>query len=158
MNISRMSEMELDKEFEKMLDNMNLSDLKKEPLRRLGPHKKREMLTMHNKTNTRASVSIKHGLSGLLLSYITYERLEMLQQNRVDSPGDYIYHLSRQNVSIIKKLNCIESLRVALTSNSLEWVQEFGNKGLKLLLGVIKECLGRFVNFTFSFVNLIKLI
>ena len=60
MNISRMSEMELDKEFEKMLDNMNLSDLKKEPLRRLGPHKKREMLTMHNKTNTRASVSIKH--------------------------------------------------------------------------------------------------
>ena len=58
MNISRMSEMELDKEFEKMLDNMNLSDLKKEPLRRLEPHKKREMLTMHNKTNTRASVSI----------------------------------------------------------------------------------------------------
>merc|ERR1719234_1781751 len=100
-----------------MLDNMNLSDLKKEPLRRLGPHKKREMLTMHNKTNTRAS-------------------------NRFDSPGDYIYHLSRQNVSIVKKLNCIESLRVALTSNSLEWVQEFGNKGLKLLLGVIKECLG----------------
>ena len=57
MNISRMSEMELDKEFEKMLDNMNLSDLKKEPLRRLGQHKKREMLTMHNKTNARASVS-----------------------------------------------------------------------------------------------------
>ena len=56
-NVSNMSEMELDKEFEKMLDNMNLSDLKKEPLRRLGPHKKREMLTMHNKTNTRASVS-----------------------------------------------------------------------------------------------------
>ena len=151
-----MSEMVLDKEFEKMLDNMNLSDLKKEPLRRLEPHKKREMLTMHNKTNTRASVSSKHGLSRLLL--VTYERLEMLQQNRFDSPGDYIYHLSRQNVSNVKKLNCIESLRVALTSNSLEWVQEFGNKGLKLLLGVIKECLGRFVNFTFSSVNLMKLI
>ena len=71
-------------------------------------------------------------------------------QNRFDSPGDYIFHLSRQDVSILKKLNCIESLRVALTSNSLEWVQEFGNKGLKLLLEVITECLGRLVNFSFS--------
>lgn len=67
MNISRMSEMELDKEFEKMLDNMNLSDLKKEPLRRLGPHKKREMLTMHNKTNNRASVRIKLFFYSILL-------------------------------------------------------------------------------------------
>ena len=67
MNISRMSEMELDKEFEKMLDNMNLSDLKKEPLRRLDPHKKREMLTMHNKTNNRASVRIKLFFYSILL-------------------------------------------------------------------------------------------
>ena len=58
MNIARMPEVELDKEFEKMLDNMNLTDLKKEPLRRLGPGKKREMLTMHNKTHTRAAVSV----------------------------------------------------------------------------------------------------
>ena len=71
-------------------------------------------------------------------------------QNRFDSPGDYIFHLSRQDVSIVKKLNCIESLRVALTSNSLEWVQEFGNKGLKLLLEVITECLGRLVNLSIS--------
>ena len=33
--IGKMTDMELDKEFERMLDNMNLTEMKKEPLRRL---------------------------------------------------------------------------------------------------------------------------
>ena len=53
--IARLSDVELDKEFERMLDNMNLTDQKKEPLRRLPLIKKREMLTMNSKTNHRAS-------------------------------------------------------------------------------------------------------
>ena len=53
--IARLSDVELDKEFERMLDNMNLTDQKKEPLRRLPLIKKREMLTMNCKTNHRAS-------------------------------------------------------------------------------------------------------
>ena len=43
--------------------------------------------------------------------------------------------------SLEKKTNCVESLRVALTNNSLEWIQEFGKKGLRQLLDVIRDCL-----------------
>ena len=64
-------------------------------------------------------------------------------QNRLDSPGDYIQYLTSHQVAKHKNTNFMESLRVALTSNSLEWVQEFGNKGLKIVLDVIKDCLRR---------------
>ena len=33
------------------------------------------------------------------------------------------------------------SLRVALTNNSLDWVSEFGDKGLHKLLSVVRDCL-----------------
>merc|ERR1719430_1013511 len=69
---------------------MNLTEEKKEPLRRIPLNKKREMLTMNNKT-------------------------------------------------LAKKFSCIESLRVALTNNTLEWVQEFGNKGLEQVLEDLHE-------------------
>jgi len=113
-SIKTMSDMELDKQFEKMLANMNLSEEKKEPLRKLPIYKKREMLTMHYKTHVRTGL---------------------------DSPIDYIHYLTSNEVAINKKSSCIESLRVALTSNSLEWVQEFGNKGLEIILEIIRDCL-----------------
>ena len=50
--IKKMSDIELDKEFEKMLDNMNLTDERKEPLRKLSLIKKRDMLMMHYKTTS----------------------------------------------------------------------------------------------------------
>ena len=47
-------------------------------------------------------------------------------------------------MSTLKRSGVVESLRVALTSNSLDWVQQFsGDRGLQLLLGVIRECLTR---------------
>merc|ERR1719233_2509875 len=92
---------------------MNLTEEKKEPLRRIPLNKKREMLTMNNKTVAR---------------------------NRFDSPADYIQFLSNPEMTLSKKFSCIESLRVALTNNTLEWVQEFGNKGLEQVLEVLHEC------------------
>merc|ERR1719233_305490 len=92
---------------------MNLTEEKKEPLRRIPLNKKREMLTMNNKTVAR---------------------------NRFDSPADYIQFLSNSEMTLAKKFSCIESLRVALTNNPLEWVQEFGNKGLEQVLEVLHEC------------------
>ena len=100
-------------EFEKMLENMNLTEEKKEPLRMLPINKKRDMLTMNSKSMART---------------------------KFDSPADYIQFLSNPELSLSKKLHCIESLRVALTNNSLEWVQDFGNKGLKQVLNVLNEC------------------
>ncbi|XP_023337546.1 protein diaphanous isoform X3 [Eurytemora carolleeae] len=112
-SIDRMSDKDIMDEFEKMLENMNLNEEKKEPLRLLPLSKKRDMLTMNSKTTAR---------------------------NRLDSPTDYIQYLSSPELSLTKKYNCVESLRVALTSNSLEWVQDFGNKGLKQVLSVLNEC------------------
>jgi len=112
-NISHMGEEEIGVEFERMLENMNLTEEKKEPLRRIPLNKKREMLTMNNKTVAR---------------------------NRFDSPADYIQFLSNPEMTLAKKFSCIESLRVALTNNTLEWVQEFGNKGLEQVLEVLHEC------------------
>ena len=64
----------------------------------------------------------------------------MWPQNRFDSPADYIQFLSNPELSLSKKSSCVESLRVALTNNSLEWVQEFGNKGLEQVLEILNEC------------------
>eukprot|EP00092_Neocalanus_flemingeri_P020848 GFUD01022586.1.p1 GENE.GFUD01022586.1~~GFUD01022586.1.p1 ORF type:complete len:1076 (+),score=306.59 GFUD01022586.1:84-3311(+) len=113
VNIGKMGDREIVTEFEKMLENMNLTEEKKEPLRKLPISKKREMLTMNSKTVAR---------------------------NRFDSPADYIGFLSNSELSLAKKSSCIESLRVALTNNSLEWVQEFGNKGLEQVLQILNEC------------------
>merc|ERR1719500_1447635 len=76
-NIGQMSDQNIVDEFERMLENMNLTEEKKEPLRMLPISKKREMLTMNSKT---------------------------------------------------------------VANNSLEWVQDFGNKGLKQVLSVLNEC------------------
>merc|ERR1719219_2037373 len=53
---------------------------------------------------------------------------------------NFSYLPSKTELSLQKKYSCIESLRVALTNNSLEWVQDFGNKGLKQVLSVLNEC------------------
>ena len=52
-NIGQMSDRDITEEFEKMLENMNLSEEKKEPLRMLPISKKRDMLTMNSKTVAR---------------------------------------------------------------------------------------------------------
>merc|ERR1719245_214071 len=111
--IGQMSEHDIVEAFEKMMDNMNLTEEKKEPLRMLPISKKRDMLTMNSKSVART---------------------------KFDSPADYIQFLSNPELSSSKKQHCIESLRVALTNNSLDWVQDFGNKGLKQVLNVLNEC------------------
>ena len=112
-SINQMPDHEVLTEFEKMLENMNLSEDKKQPLISLPMSKKREMLTMSSKSMART---------------------------QLHSPADYIQYLSNAELSLQKKYSCIESLRVALTNNSLEWVQEFGTKGLKIVLSLLNEC------------------
>ena len=90
-----------------------LSEDKKQPLVALPMSKKREMLTMSSKSMART---------------------------QFHSPADYIQYLSNSELSLQKKYSCIESLRVALTNNSLDWVQEFGTKGLKQVLSLLNEC------------------
>lgn len=113
MTINRMPDYEVLEEFERMLENMNLTAEKKAPLLKLELSKKREMLSMNNRNMARS---------------------------QFDSPADYIQYLSNPELSLQKKYSCIESLRVALTNNSLQWIQEFGAKGLKQVLSLLNEC------------------
>ena len=82
--IARLSDFELDKEFERMLDNMNLTDQKKEPLRRLPVIKKREMLTMNCKTNHRASsAAVSLVLKGIIIIIKSFYRIRGARGLRV---------------------------------------------------------------------------
>ncbi|XP_044014805.1 protein diaphanous isoform X3 [Aphidius gifuensis] len=114
--IERMDEETMNEQFEKMLSNMNLNEEKKEPLRQQSETKKKEMLVLHYKGS--------------------------IQENRskFDKPADYIHYLAQPDLSVNKIYNCIESLRIALTNNTLSWVQEFGTKGLKQVLATLNEC------------------
>jgi hypothetical protein len=60
---------------------------------------------------------------------------------KLDSPSDYIKYLSTKDMSVPKISTCIESLKVALANHSLDWVQEFGNDGLKQVLNLIIKSL-----------------
>lgn len=102
--------------FEEMLDDMNLTEEKKMPLRMQPTENKKKMLINHYKGVTQES------------------------RNRLDKPADYINYLSTADLSANKLYGCIESLRIALTNNPLKWVEEFGTKGLKKVLNVLNEC------------------
>jgi diaphanous 2 len=106
--------------FEILLENMNLCQEKKEPLRKLSMDKKIEMLSMNNKSKDVANKKDN-------------------AKTKLDSPSDYISYLSNKDITVSKISTCIDSLKVALTNNSLDWVQEFGNDGLKQVLNLISK-------------------
>uniref|UniRef100_A0A8C0REF5 Diaphanous related formin 2 n=1 Tax=Canis lupus familiaris TaxID=9615 RepID=A0A8C0REF5_CANLF len=58
------------------------------------------------------------------------------------SSQEYVHEL-RSGISDEKLLNCLESLRVSLTSNPVSWVNNFGHEGLGLLLDVLEKLLDK---------------
>uniref|UniRef100_A0A8K9UEN4 Diaphanous related formin 3 n=1 Tax=Oncorhynchus mykiss TaxID=8022 RepID=A0A8K9UEN4_ONCMY len=101
------SEQEILGLFEKMMEDMNLNDDKKAPLREKDLTTKREMVIQYIVTASKTgSVCSSHQISpqeflGELKSGVTDERL----------------------------MACLDSLRVSLTSNPVSWVQSFGHEG-----------------------------
>ncbi|KAG1655371.1 Protein diaphanous 3 [Nymphon striatum] len=114
IHLSTLSDEEILAFFEKMLDDMNLSEEKKQPLRARPMVYKKQMLGIHMKGSA--------------------------PKNRWDSPQDYIAALSNSELSLDKMFRCIESLRIALTNNPVSWVQDFGMKGLDKVLNVLHNC------------------
>lgn len=108
---------EVERQFEKMLDDMNLTEEKKEPLRRRNIKQKREMLKMQHKGT--------------------------VQQTRLKftTGSDYVNYLrNHKDQSRDKLMNCLESLRIALSSNPLSWVKEFGKYGgLEIILDILEQ-------------------
>lgn len=92
---------------------MNLSKDKKKPLLETPLDNKKKMLIMQ------------------------YKGANQESKNKFDKPQQYIEYIDHysktENISPSKLLNCVESLRVALTNNALSWVNEFGSEGLKTL-------------------------
>ncbi|XP_026682784.1 protein diaphanous, partial [Diaphorina citri] len=116
--LEKLNPEQLNQKFEDMLNDMNLSDEKKEPLRRQPLANKKKMLLMHYK--------------GTVTSYEN--------KSKFDKPIEYIQYLSQPELSVNKMYSCIESLRIALTNHPLSWVNEFGTNGLKSLLSILNEC------------------
>ncbi|CAH0549361.1 unnamed protein product [Brassicogethes aeneus] len=112
-----LSEKEIEVEMEKLLNDMNLSDEKKKPLREMPLDQKRKMLIM-NRKNAKKETG-----------------------HKFDKPGDYIEYLTKycleETTQTSKLLNCMESLRVSVTNNPVSWVVDFGNPGLNILYKVM---------------------
>ncbi|XP_053321551.1 protein diaphanous homolog 1 [Spea bombifrons] len=102
--------------FEKMLDDMNLSDEKQQPLRAKDMMTKREMVSHYLHAS-------KHGMS---------------KKESTRSPQVYIQEL-KYGVAESNLLSCLESLRVSLNNNPVSWVQNFGAEGLSCLLDILRR-------------------
>lgn len=50
--------------------------------------------------------------------------------SRFEKPRDYIEYLRDEHHNSNKIYQCVESLRVALTSNPISWIKEFGEPGI----------------------------
>ena len=98
LNLKRMTENQLNKEFENLLDDMNLNEEKKAPLRRQSQQQKMTMLSMQFKNSTQS-------------------------RGVADVPDDFIAALKRNDIRAETRAELIESLRVALTNNPVRFAR-----------------------------------
>ncbi|XP_032330581.1 protein diaphanous homolog 2 [Camelus ferus] len=110
--------------FEKMMEDMNLNEERKAPLRNKDFTTKREMVGQY------ISATAKSG------------GLKNSKHECTLSSQEYVHEL-RSGISDEKLLNCLESLRVSLTSNPVSWVNNFGHEGLGLLLDMLEKLLDK---------------
>ncbi|XP_053240689.1 protein diaphanous homolog 3 isoform X2 [Podarcis raffonei] len=103
--------------FEKMMEDMNLNEDRKAPLREKDFSTKKEMVVQYISTASKVGC---------------------LKSSKQISPQEFIYELKSGTVDE-KLVGCLESLRVSLTSNPVSWVENFGYEGLGLLLDILER-------------------
>lgn len=59
--------------------------------------------------------------------------------SRFEKPWDYIDYLRNKEHSPNKIYQCVESLRVALTSNPISWISEFGEAGIDEIVNLLRD-------------------
>uniref|UniRef100_A0A3B5MSG6 Diaphanous-related formin 2 n=1 Tax=Xiphophorus couchianus TaxID=32473 RepID=A0A3B5MSG6_9TELE len=121
-----LSEKEIVDLFEKMMEDMNLNEDRKAPLRGKELSIKREMVVQY------ISATAKSVSGGLRNS----------KHECTLSSQEYVHEL-RSGIMDDKLLICLESLRVSLTSNPVSWVNNFGHEGLGLLLENLEKLLDK---------------
>ncbi|KAJ0049837.1 hypothetical protein NL108_003610, partial [Boleophthalmus pectinirostris] len=109
-------------------EDMNLNEDRKAPLRGKDLSTKREMVVQYISA-TAKSVSRTGGLRNS-------------KHECTLSSQEYVHEL-RSGITEDKLLNCLESLRVSLTSNPVSWVNNFGHEGLGLLLEALEKLLDK---------------
>uniref|UniRef100_A0A8C5WVG5 Diaphanous related formin 3 n=1 Tax=Laticauda laticaudata TaxID=8630 RepID=A0A8C5WVG5_LATLA len=117
---THLSDQEILALFEKMMEDMNLNEDRKAPLREKDFSIKKEMVLQYTSAASRQG-SLKN-------------RKQIL-------PQEFIYELKSGTVDE-KLVSCLESLRVSLTSNPVSWVENFGREGLGLLLDLLERLYG----------------
>ncbi|XP_042622535.1 protein diaphanous homolog 3-like isoform X3 [Cyprinus carpio] len=113
------SEKEILALFEKMMEDMNLNEEKKAPLREKDLSTKREMVLRY---------------------IITAAKTGSLRSSSQISPQEFLSEL-KCGATDERLFACLDSLRVSLTSNPVSWVQSFGHEGLGLLLDTLEKLL-----------------
>ncbi|XP_034723820.1 protein diaphanous homolog 3-like isoform X3 [Etheostoma cragini] len=113
------SEKEILALFEKMMEDMNLNEEKKTPLREKDLNTKREMVIQY---------------------VFTASKTGSLRSSHQISPQEFLGEL-KSGVMDERLFACLDSLRVSLTSNPVSWVQSFGHEGLGLLLDILERLL-----------------
>ncbi|XP_027447160.1 protein diaphanous homolog 3 isoform X3 [Zalophus californianus] len=103
--------------FEKMMEDMNLNEDKKAPLREKDFSIKKEMVMQYINTASKTG---------------------SLKSRRQISPQEFIHEL-KMGCADERLVTCLESLRVSLTSNPVSWVESFGLEGLGLLLDILER-------------------
>ncbi|XP_054887038.1 protein diaphanous homolog 2-like isoform X3 [Poeciliopsis prolifica] len=126
-----LSEKEIVDLFEKMMEDMNLNEDRKAPLRGKELGIKREMVVQYISA-TAKSITGSKVAGGLRNS----------KHECTLSSQEYVHEL-RSNIMDEKLFNCLESLRVSLTSNPVSWVNNFGHEGLGLLLENLEKLLDK---------------
>uniref|UniRef100_A0A8C9CKI2 Diaphanous related formin 3 n=1 Tax=Phocoena sinus TaxID=42100 RepID=A0A8C9CKI2_PHOSS len=112
-----LSEKEILELFETMMEDMNLNEDKKAPLREKDFSIKKEMVMQYINTASKTG-SVK--------------------SSRQISPQEFIHELKMESADE-RLFTCLESLRVSLTSNPVSWVESFGHEGLGLLLDILEK-------------------
>ncbi|XP_033972815.1 protein diaphanous homolog 3-like isoform X1 [Trematomus bernacchii] len=113
------SEKEILALFEKMMEDMNLNEEKKTPLRDKDLSTKREMVIQY---------------------VFTASKTGSLRSSHQISPQEFLGEL-KSGVMDERLFACLDSLRVSLNSNPVSWVQSFGHEGLGLLLDILERLL-----------------
>ncbi|XP_054740650.1 protein diaphanous [Anastrepha obliqua] len=119
LKIRTFSDSEIDLKFLEILEDMNIPKDKREPLLMKTLAEKRKMIFMHLKGKN----SNEHRSS-----------------SRFEKPYDYIEYMRNKEHSENKIYQCLESLRVALTSNPISWIKEFGEDGINEIVLLLRRC------------------
>ncbi|XP_043642135.1 protein diaphanous isoform X1 [Drosophila teissieri] len=119
--IQQLTVAELDAKFLEIIEDMNIPKDKREPLLAKSKEERQKMIMWHLKGKN---------------------SLERSANSRFEKPIDYVEYLQNGEHSTHKVYQCVESLRVALTSNPISWIKEFGVAGI----GTIEKLLARSKN------------